>query len=185
MKIKAIDRIFLILITLFVILLSVGSIMAVWKFVPEANILYTISQVIEHWQYAVIVTIGAFISLVIAIKLLFFRVRGKGVESRRPPSTILKATESGVASISYAALESMVLNQAKVNQCVRECKCMIDAQPEGTGIHLAVGVKPGTNLVELVSTLQQSIKENIELLTGLPVKEVSVMIESADAAPTV
>ena len=179
MKIKALDRLLLIVVTLALICLAVVSVLCVWLIIPKEYVLYFLDIVYNGLFNAVIVTIAALILFCVAVKLLFLRTHREAI----PHNTTIRVTDIGAATISGAALESMVMREVRQNSRVRDCTCKLAMGEESVGIKIILSVLPGSNLIEVCDELQKNIKESIESLTGLKVNEVAVSIENTETAP--
>lgn len=93
-----------------------------------------------------------------------------------PTSALLLNTEVGAAYISLAAIDSMVQRHCRANQVVKDCESLVQPVEGGVRISLKLNVQNDTVAPVAVPDIQQSLKAYVEGLSGISVKEITVLI---------
>ncbi len=85
---------------------------------------------------------------------------------------------SGQVRIALTAIEDLVEKVVSPNSGIREVKSRVLALPEGIGIKVQATVAPDTQIPALSRTIQEQVKEKVFEVTGLPVQQVHVFVQS-------
>lgn len=129
------------------------------------------------WQR--IVTIGIGLILVAlglhGISLLFRRRKDRGF--------IIQHTEYGDMSISMSAMENMVKKCVDPHEDLKVIRTRLYRNREGVVVDLRISLANGVNIPLTVNALQKQIKHYITSCSGVDVKEVRVMVETANQPP--
>lgn len=113
------------------------------------------------------------IFLLIAIRMLWLTFkREKGINS------VSKEMELGELKIAVEAIENMVMQVAGDIRGVTDIKTKIKPGDEGISIYFRGKVAPDVAIPPLSERLQREIKEYIETVSGIAVKEIKVLIEN-------
>jgi len=177
MRLKLIDRLLLVLLTLFVIALAAGCFAVALQLVPQAALDELVRRVYAYPVNAIILGVAGLLLLALAIKLLFAREGAK--TPPQPQAALVKAGENGSVFISLEALNAMVQKHCRANARVRDCESHVCVVPAGVSIRLKLAAMPDTTLPELTQELQTTLKEYIQSLSGIAVAEIAIMIVSA------
>ncbi len=180
MKLKVFDRILLGILLIAAILVSFVLFGVAAGLIQEDMISGFVSLFYMFPENAMILAGCGLVLLLISVKLLFAG-RGKK-EAARPASALMRQTEHGGTFIALEALDSMVQKHCRAIARVRDVHTTLQSSDDGVTIGIRLCVLPDTDVVTLSSELQKSLKEHIESLTGIQVKEIGVLVESA-AAP--
>jgi len=133
---------------------------------------------------ALIVVAAALVVAILCLRLIFAPKTQRERKQAQPASALIKTTDNGSAYIALAALEVMAQRHIRGNSRVRDCATSIRVVEGGSVVFsVKLSVLPETPLVELTAELQKSLKEYIEEQSGILVQEISVLVESASAAP--
>jgi uncharacterized alkaline shock family protein YloU len=100
-------------------------------------------------------------------------------------STILAITELGVVRVSVATLDTLTQKAVHSFQEVKEVKSVVLPDADGAKIQLKITVLPDVAMPELTRSIQTKVKEYVESLSGINVKEVQVYIENLSIAKPV
>ncbi|NLB42472.1 MAG: alkaline shock response membrane anchor protein AmaP [Clostridiales bacterium] len=179
MKLKIGDRILLIILVLILMLFSLGLLAMVIGIIPASNVGSIISEANRGMSAIVTVTI-AVILFIVGLRLL--------VASLIPPkqlSTILAITELGVVRVSVATLDTLTQKAVHSFQEVKEVKSVVLPDADGARIQLKITILPDVVMPELTQSIQTKVKEYVESLSGINVKEVQVYIENLSIAKPV
>ena len=182
MKLKFFDRLLLGILLIAAILVSFVLFGIAANFIPEDLVHSVISLFYMFGQNALILACSGLVLLLISIKLLFAG-RGKKADAR-PASALMRQTELGGTFISLEAVDSMVQKHCRAIPRVKDVHTTLQSSETGITIGIRLCVLADTDVVTLSSDLQQSLKQNIESLTGIHVNEVGVLVESAAPVAT-
>lgn len=181
MKLKAFDRVLLAVLLIVAILfcfLLLGISANLVKYdVIDGFILMTLG----HPRNRLILAGSAVVLLLICIKLVFVG-RNKGEKAERnaaPASTLMQQTDIGGTFISLDAIDSMVQKHCRSQERVRDCHSTLRALEDGVTIGIRLSVLPDTDVATLSQQLQTSLRDYIQSLTGINVKEIGILVENA------
>lgn len=133
----------------------------------------------SDWRITVGVLSGLMILLSARMLVFVFHRR----ESRASDTALIQNTETGGAFITINALNEMVKRYVQSQQSVRSCKTAVKCgETGGVIISVRLALQPNVPIVPLTASLQSELKTHVETLTGIPVKEVGILIEDAAAA---
>ncbi|NLU37242.1 MAG: alkaline shock response membrane anchor protein AmaP [Clostridiales bacterium] len=172
MKMRIFDRILLTLYTLFGIFLSVILFGIALNIIDYQVLLSKLSSGIHGWD-AFILGIIAVILFLVSIRLLI-----AGYTRRKSVSALLMNTELGIIRVSVNTLDTLTQKAVRSFQEVRDIKSLVLTEPDGIRVQLKVSILPDVEMPELTRNIQQKVKEYIESLAGIAVKEVQVYIEN-------
>lgn len=182
MRFNFFDKFMLVLILLGMIALSALCIAMSMGFVTFEMIAYPISIITNGLIGNRLILGGAGVVL-LAVALRLFVAMGKKREVKAsaaaPTSAVMLSGENGTAYISIAAIDQLVQRHCRANAKVKECESVvIPVQEPGSGIsiRLKLSVAPETVVPELSSSLQQSLKQYVESLSGVNVNAVDILI---------
>lgn len=176
MKPKLFDRILLVLLSLFTLLLALGLFGVALKLIPVDILQYYLEIIYQNPVNSLIVGGVGIILFAVSLRLLFARNR-KPAEPKQPTATLVRATEFGSTFISLGALDAMVQKHCRSNGRIRDCVSSITTAGEsGVSIGLKLALLPDTNIPELTSNLQKTLKEYIQSNSGIQISEIGIMI---------
>lgn len=177
MKMSILDRLFLTVQTLFIILLSVAiigiSIGAGINLIPLSRINTTLRAIQLDWKFFLIASLVSALFIIVSTKLLF-----AGAKPKLPSSSLIKHTELGMIRVSINALEIMTQKAARSFDQVKDVRINIITEEGGIKVQLKVFIMPDVILPELTVSLQQRVKEYIESYSGIIVKEVFIYVDN-------
>ena len=177
MKLSVLDRILLTLLCIFSMAISVFCVLFVLRVVPFDALSQSFQAVYDDAIYGIGVVAVALLLFVLCLKLLI-----GGGESKGPRSALVKKTENGAIRISVGALDSMVQKHARANGDVRDIKSGIELDEDGIRIRIRLMLMPESNIPETSAVLQTSLKDYVETLSGIQVKEISIFVEDLGLA---
>jgi uncharacterized alkaline shock family protein YloU len=168
------DRFILTLYSLALTILSVVAVAVFLRLIPMDIVQLNFQAIYESEQprYAYLAVSVIFFLISLKFLLQGFRSR-KGGESA---SAIAQRTDLGHVSISLNTLESISLKAARRVRGVREVKSIIHADQTGTSITLKATVDGETPIPGIVDDIQKAVKQQVEQIVGMEVKEVDVKI---------
>lgn len=164
------DRIILTIYMLLMIAVSLVIIILPFNIIPVYYINMILSQLSVNWYYC----IAGIILLVISIKLLFSGVKRNGASM----GGIIKPSEFGDIRISTQTFESLTLRAARQISGIKDVKVRVYMTQDGLNIYLRILVLPDINMPNIVGEVQGKIKEYVESITEIAVREVRVDVEN-------
>lgn len=173
MKMKLIDRILLAFYTFAVFLLSLLLLGMSLNIRPLWNMFGWLSYVQWDWGIALILMAIALIFIFISFRLMF-----SGFAHRRPASTLLKDNELGAVRISISTLDTLAQKAVRSFSEVKDVKSIILPEADFIRVQLKITVLPDIKMPELTQNIQSRVKEYIEELSGISVKEVQLYIDN-------
>jgi uncharacterized alkaline shock family protein YloU len=120
----------------------------------------------------IIVSAIGIVIIIVSFSLMFF-----GIRKRRPKSTLVKSTGLGTIYISLSALEEMVVRHISSNVAIRGVKASIMIRDSKANINARISISEGSNIPEVLQSLQTSLKEHIEVLAGIQVNKILMLVE--------
>ncbi len=176
---------------LLVILTLVGMIAGLLLVVMATGLypLHTLWAAIDAYQaqlgamnFALVMGgVGLVVFLVSLVVLAGF-TRGPKEPAQAPvTAALVSAGDYGTTQISLSAIDAMVQRHCKANVKIREVTSVISLQEGGVGIQLKLSLLNDANIPETTEALRTSLRENIESLTGIQVRDVSIMVVNTPA----
>lgn len=169
-------RIFMrILLTLYIlcVLFIAGAVLAMaWGIIEIAHPSYWLTMLYENSGVQIIVSV-----ISIAIVIVSFLLMFSGVRRRKPKSALIQATGNGQISIALSAIEEMAIKHIAVNSAIRSVRASVAVRDSKVDISAKMAVAEGTNIPEVLLSLQTSLKEHIELLCGIEVNKILLLVE--------
>lgn len=178
MKPKLIDRFILWLLLILLIAIAAALIGISFHFIPITSINFLAEIIYAHQINAVIVGCIGLVILALALRVMFAG-KGKVKSAPQPATALIQASEQGSIFITLAAIDGMVQKHVRNNDRIKGCESQITAVSEGIAIKLKLSLLPDTNIPELTTALQASVKEYIESLSGIQVTEVTILVGTA------
>lgn len=114
--------------------------------------------------------------ILLAVYILF-----KGLQSSPNQRFVSLKKSTGNINISITTVENMVQNIIMQWDHINLNRTKIKNMPEGMTVIINITGSPEKVFPELAEELQKSIKERLELMTGIPVVEVKVIIDNIAA----
>lgn len=129
---------------------------------------------------SIVVTVVAVVVLILVLRILFVRKR-KAVAEIAPqaPGILVRQGENGSAYITVEALQDIILRQVRSNQKVRDCKCELAPGEGSAAVRIYISFAPDAIVPEVSTEVQDSVKENVEKMTGVRIDEVQMVVEKA------
>lgn len=185
MKLKALDRVLLAILLIIAIVFAFVLLGVASHLVRFEVVAGFIELFYADARNAWILAGSALVLLLICIKLLLC---GRGNAQKpdtaaAPASTLMQQTELGGTFISLDAVDGMVQKHCRAQERVRDCHSTLRALDDGVTIGIRLTVLPDTDVAALTQQMQASLREYIQSLTGINVKEIGILVESAAAEP--
>lgn len=187
MKLKLFDKIVLILAILLSIFLLGALIFACWShFFAQDITSYLLAVLVGPTINRVIITIAAALMIFLLLRILFVRKKDKRDDTvlespKRDSDQIhIRSNEMGESYITKDALLDMVQKGARANPNVRDSNAVVESDPVSGHVSVRLEVFPqnDSNLPALSDELQKSVKENVEVRTGISLDDVKVIFAS-------
>lgn len=176
------DRFILTLYSLALTVLSVIVMAAAAGFIPYSLVQSNLQTIYDSGEIRYAYLAVAFIFFLISLKFLLPGFRPKQERGQR--EAISQMTHLGHVSITTNTIDSIALKSARRVRGVREVKNVIKSDETGTSILLKVAVDGETPIPTLVEELQKNVKEQVEAIIGIEVKQIDVKITEVAQQPS-
>lgn len=176
---KLFDRFLLAVGLILLLALSVGLGCVALSVVPIAAVAEYLASLAGFW------TINAFILGAAALVLFLLTVRLIVALLRKPERYAhvrLTNTENGEVAIAIATIKQIVSAFISLNPDILASSSVVLQAPEGLALRIRICPKEGTLLPGLTTSLQQDLKQHLATVTGLPVKEIGVLVDNNRAS---
>ncbi|MFZ5975846.1 MAG: alkaline shock response membrane anchor protein AmaP [Bacillota bacterium] len=173
-----VDRVLLVLLCVCGVAVSVIGALTMLRVISLSGLTAFFQTMYDNPLYTALMIAAALLVTIICIKLLF-----SGTGSKAPQSALIKLTENGAVRIALSALDSMTQKHVRANERVRDVKSAIEMADDGVRIRLRLSLMPEANIPETGTQLQSTLKDYIESLSGIHVKEILIYVEDVANAP--
>ena len=135
---------------------------------------------LEYYWTSMINILGILEIVLIGLVILLISIRTLWLAFKREKKvdSVTKELELGEVKISLDAIETMVKQVAEQTKGVKDIQTKIRAKEDGVIIYFKGKVLPDVIIPELSEELQSDIKEHVETVSGIVVKEVKMLIEN-------
>ena len=152
---------------LFLILLTLG----VLKDTGMVVLGYDLFELAGNLSYAAL----GFILLIVGILILVFSLSGG---KKKEEGSVVSFTEMGEISISFRAIENMILRASQKVKGIRDVNIRIDSTEQGLLINLRVKAVAEIPSPGLMEELQRTVRDYVQQLSGINVAEIKVLLEN-------
>ena len=175
---KILDRITLVLFSIIMLVISVVMALLIFSVVSFETIETLYNQMIAN-NIANNVVLGvALISIVLAIKAIFFG-GSPNENSKMNGDGVLLENESGKLLISRETIENLVNSVAKDFENTQSVTTKVVVDNENAlKVFVTLMVLPNTVISELSANLQKRIKEVVKNVTDLDIKSIDIKIKN-------
>jgi len=173
MKMKLLDRILLTLYSLVILVLSLGLLGVSLRFIRMGNIASAINNLEYGWPFVLATLIASLFFIFTSLRFLT-----AGFLRSKPSSTLLKATDLGMIRVSISTLDTLAQKAVRSFNEVKDVKSMIIPEQNGIVTMLNIIIMPDVKMPDLTQKIQQHVKEYVEDLSGITVREVQVYIDN-------
>ena len=165
-------RFLLTIYLLFMLFISGVMLACTWGLINVSYPQYWLSMLYGNATVQIVVSIIGVVLILLGIMLIF-----SGIRKRGPKSAVIKTTQSGTISVSLSALEEMATRHVAAHEAVRNARVTSSVKDAKLNISAKLSIADGSNIPEVLSSLQTSLKEHIELLTGIEVNKIQLLVE--------
>ncbi len=165
-------RVLLTLYIIFMLCIAVVTMLSAWNVIGVDYTQGWLDTLYSSGWAKIIVTIIAIIVIIVSFMLMFARTRKK-----EPKSALITSTETGSISISLSAVEDMATKHMLKNDAVKGAKVSVSVKDAKIDLTCKLTVTEGTNIPEVLSSLQVSTKQEVETYAGVEVGKISVLVE--------
>ncbi|HWS29845.1 MAG TPA: alkaline shock response membrane anchor protein AmaP [Clostridia bacterium] len=175
MKPRMIDRVLLVLMMLVLIALAVLLLAIATHVLPIEYVTYNAALAYSGLYASLILGGTGILILILAIRLLIGFNRRPSTP--RITSALVSSNELGATHIALAAVDNLVQRHCRANGKIKECVSTIYTTPDG-GLRIALKlvVLPETAVPQFTEELKTSLKSYLEEYTGIPVREIAILI---------
>ncbi len=165
------ERLLLIFMTLVFVALAIGLGACIWS----ASVLSVVVRLVETSIYVKIIS-----TAVLAIILvLSFRSMLVSTGEPKTNAALAATTDEGAIYINLDTISSLAAKAVKCVDGVRELRVKTVMCDEGANILVKVSLFPEIVIPEASQSIQQSVKNDVQLLCGIAVKKVVVQVDNS------
>ena len=176
---KALKRTFLGVILIAVIAFSAALILIAANVITQDQLITFVNVIYAVALNAVLLAAIGVALIAMSLVIIFGRSGKKASEKRSSSATaLIRASDIGAAYIAIPALDTMVQKNIRSNARIKDCSSRVVPDNNCVAIHLRLALMPDTNVVELTEAVQTDLKQYIESLTGIVVREIHILIDS-------
>ncbi len=117
-----------------------------------------------------------FIAFTVGLVYVIIRLFKLGKAPKAAEMNLLTRSNAGESYISSDAVSQLVSRLLKKNKQIKSAETKVIPVEDGVNIDIKSIVFAGTDLTQLCSSIQNSVKYEIESTTGIPVRNVAVNI---------
>ncbi len=136
---------------------------------PIQNLL---TQIAQNMVYSALAAIAFLLLAILSFAMIRFHSKDQVAVS--------SSTKFGEVRISDRTIEGIVSRAAMNIDGVKEVMPRIQPLPEGIKVFIQAVTNPEFVIPQVVETLQDTVKQDVEKFTGLKVAEVKVMVQNID-----
>lgn len=178
---KIIEKVALTLFSTLMLILSIIACLLVLGWIKVDFIAEIVTNVINDQVASNIVLGVSVVFILMAVKCIFFDSSSK--ETVEYKNGILLENENGRLLITKETIENLVKSIVKGFDSAEDVTTQIElGQDNSVVIFVHLNIKESANIKELVSNMQNKIKETIKKTSDLEVKEVNIKVK--DIEPT-
>jgi len=182
MKIRWYDRILLFIVAVFLAASALLFVAAPLMGGLSQNIGARITNLPFDRTGTILLVAGGAILAVLAAYLFSIAFAKKRIAA--PKSVLMRQGEIGSIEINLCALDTLVQKCARGFSSVKDCKSSIAVtQYNDIAVLVRLSIMPDVEIPDLTSRLQTEMKQYVENFSGIPVREVRVIVESAGVNP--
>lgn len=170
MKITLFDRFLLTLLTLITFM---ASLVILGISAGLIDLRSTILSINKDFAFTIATVATGSVLLLISLRLFFV-----GFSKGEPKSSVLRITNLGSIKVSLTALDNIVQKAVRSFDEVKDVNSIIISEPDGIRIILKIVIMPDVRIPDLTSEIQVKVKEYVENLSGIAVKEVQVNVDN-------
>lgn len=172
MKMRIFMRILLTVYILGVLFVAGVMLLCAWGIIDVVHPGYWVSSLYNNSAVRIIASVISIAVVMLSIALMF-----SGIRKRKPKSALIKVTGTGAISISLSAMEEMATRYIEENTAIRSVKSYVAIKDSKVDISAKLAVTEGSNIPEVLLSLQTGLKEHIEILTGVQVNKILLLVE--------
>ena len=165
-------RVLLTLYIIFMICIAVVTMLGAWNVIAQATAQGWLDTMYTSVWAKIIITIIAVIVIIVSFMLMFARTRKK-----EPKTALITSTETGSIAIALSAIEEMATKHMLKNDAVKSARVNVGVKDSKIDLTGKLTIAEGTNIPEVLSSLQLSTKQEIETYAGVSVGKISVLVE--------
>lgn len=147
------------------------------KIIMEYILEYTNANFYQSNRYDIMLFIVGLVFLCLNVFLLT-----SGLKNTRSSKYLCTESESGVVRISSNAIENVAHSLSKRFQGVKDAKARVYFTKEKVNIIVKLSVMPDVHVPNLCKSIQDRIKDSVEVTMDLDVQKVNVSVDSVYTA---
>ncbi len=132
------------------------------------------ARIAAHTGGALWRDVGVAVGLIAAGLLVLVLEARQLTRTVTPGMVLLSSEPDGVVRLSLDSITELAKRTGSAIRDVHNVHCHVLVTPGGLSIHCVVGLRMGADVPAVTSDVQKNIREVVERLTSLPVRDVAV-----------
>jgi hypothetical protein len=159
--------------------LAVARVRQVWPYAPVEAIAHDLAKLGPDGTPPVVA--GALVGALVALVLL---VRELTPLPRRARTLLLPPGGQGRTEVGYGTLDDLAARSAQGVAGVERARCRVEPGREALTVRCRALISPHAQLATAGPAIEQTVKDSLEHLTGMPVRTVQVRATLQDERAT-
>jgi len=177
MKLKVLERILLIFISLLLFGVSFLAFCIAWDFISQDYVDLIVRSVYNIDINTWIITGGAAVVLILGIAVLFIAF-SSGRKKVKPYITI-STVDGGSIKIAVKSLIDMVSRQVAQVEGVTSNVSTVTNKDNRVGIIVKISISQSMSVPEVSKRIQTDVKEAVQALSGIDIAKVDVYVDNS------
>ena len=176
---RIIDKLISFIFNIFVIVIAVAILLVLTGLVNYPVIEGLLTDYVFNDTYRTIVLFSAILVILLGLKVTVF----SSSFSRTSQKSIMVDTPHGKIQINQDTIENVAKNVINEYEAIKDVHTRMTKAKKGINMYMMLSVYQNTNIKDVVTKVQNDVKEQIEETTSVIVRNVDVKIKNVSGAP--
>lgn len=176
---RILDKLISFIFTIFVIVIAVAILLVLTGFVNYPVIEGLLSGYVFNDAYKAIVLSSTILVLLAGLKVTVF----SSSLARTSQKSIMVDTPHGKIQINQDTIENVAKNVINEYDAIKDVHTRMTKAKNGINMYMMLSVYQNTNIKDVVTKVQNDVKEQIEETTSVIVRNVDVKIKNVSGVP--
>ena len=176
---RFLDKLISFIFTIFVIVIAVAILLVLTGFVNYPVIEGLLSGYVFNDAYKAIVLSSTILVLLAGLKVTVF----SSSLARTSQKSIMVDTPHGKIQINQDTIENVAKNVINEYDAIKDVHTRMTKAKNGINMYMMLSVYQNTNIKDVVTKVQNDVKEQIEETTSVIVRNVDVKIKNVSGVP--
>jgi uncharacterized alkaline shock family protein YloU len=181
MRVRAIDRLLLLLVAIALLAVSVASVLLCLGVLDLQALIDFVRLLQSYWVNILLVSLVALAVIILALRLL--AVAFSSPKAGEPRSVLVRASEAGSIRITLDTLNQMVQRYVLSTEGVREASSVhVIVKETAVDVKLRLQLTQETIIPDKSVQIQDGLREHLQTMTGLAVDQIDITIDNPEPA---